>query len=205
MSVQSIDNAATGKLVWRSPWGLLIATGVVGLLSVWPFWDGLHQMWIWWAASPEDNFGVLIPPVAAFLVWQQKDRLERVPFTGSWWGVLIILLGGACLVFGQLGTIYTLVQYAFVVTVIGLVLSFLGWHAFRLIAIPLCTLLFMIPLPQFVLANLSTNCSWCRLKSGSSSCACSMSACFSRATSSISAAINCKWPTPAAVFATYFR
>ncbi|MGA2780223.1 MAG: VPLPA-CTERM-specific exosortase XrtD [Steroidobacteraceae bacterium] len=156
MSVQSIDNTARATPVWRSSWGLLIVTGVVGLLSLWPFWDGLHQMWDWWAASPEDSFGVLIPPVAAFLVWQQKDRLERIPFTGSWWGVLIILLGGACLVFGQLGTIYTLVQYAFVVTLIGLVLSFLGWQAFRLIAIPLCTLFFMIPLPQFFMANLST-------------------------------------------------
>src|SRR6202035_4926761 len=38
----------------------------------------------------------------------------------------------------------------------GLILSFLGWSAFRLIAIPLLILLFMIPLPQFILANLST-------------------------------------------------
>jgi exosortase D (VPLPA-CTERM-specific) len=70
--------------------------------------------------------------------------------------VALILAGGAFLVVGQLGTVYTVVQYAYVITLFGLVLSFLGWPAFRLIAVPLLILLFMIPLPQFVLANLST-------------------------------------------------
>jgi exosortase D (VPLPA-CTERM-specific) len=89
-------------------------------------------------------------------MWQQKDRLERMPFTGSWWGIPVILLGGAALVVGQLGTVFTIVQYAYVITLYGLILSFLGAIAFRRIAIPLLILLFMVPLPQFVLANLST-------------------------------------------------
>ena len=156
MSVQSIDPAATAVPVWRASWGLGLVALVVGLLSLWPFWDGLSQMWGWWIDSPEYSHGLLIPPVAAFLIWQQKDRLERVPFSGSWWGVWLIALGGALLVLGQLGTVYVIVQYAYVLTLCGLVLSFVGRQAFRLIAVPLLILLFMIPLPQFVLANLST-------------------------------------------------
>jgi exosortase len=156
MSAHSVDNPASALPVWRSSWSLLCAAVIVAGLSVWPFWDGLAQMWSWWAASPEDSFGVLIPPIAAFLMWQQKDRLERIPFTGSWWGIAIILLGGASLLVGQLGTVFTIVQYAYVVTLYGLVLAFLGWKAFRIIAVPLFILLFMIPLPQFVMANLST-------------------------------------------------
>jgi exosortase len=99
---------------------------------------------------------MMIPPIAAFLVWQQRDRLERIPFTGSWWGLGVILLGGVLLLLGQLGTIITLVQYAYVITLYGLALSLLGWRAFRIIAVPLLILLFMIPLPQFFMANLST-------------------------------------------------
>jgi exosortase D (VPLPA-CTERM-specific) len=156
MSVESIDYTATATPVWRLSWGLVIVAVAVGLLSLWPFWDGLTRMWGWWIDSEEYSHGLLIPPVAAFLIWQQKDRLERVPFTGSWWGVALVLLGGAVLVAGQLGTVFTIVQYAYVVTLCGLILSFLGWPAFRLIAIPLLILMFMIPLPQFVLANLST-------------------------------------------------
>jgi exosortase D (VPLPA-CTERM-specific) len=156
MAVQSIDPRATATSVWRLPSGLILAAAVVGLLSLWPFWDGLVRMWGWWFEAPEYSHGLLIPPIAAFLLWQQKDRLERIPFTGSWAGVALVLLGGAFLVLGQLGTVYTILQYAYVITLYGLILSFLGWTAFRLIAIPMLILLFMIPLPQFVLANLST-------------------------------------------------
>jgi exosortase D (VPLPA-CTERM-specific) len=156
MSVQSIDRSAAAMPVWRSSWGLWLVTAAVGLVTLWPFWDGLRQLWIWWEASPDDNFGMLIPPIAAFLVWQQKDRLERIPFTGSWWGLVVILFGGALLFLGQLGTILSLVQYACVITLCGVALAFLGWPAFRIIAIPLLTLFFMVPFPQFVMANLST-------------------------------------------------
>jgi exosortase D (VPLPA-CTERM-specific) len=156
MSAQPIGIRAAAPPVWRLSWSLTFLAAAVGLLSLWPFWDGLTAMWGWWIDSPEYSHGLLIPPVAAFLIWQQKDRLERVPFTGSGWGVALVLLGGALLVVGQLGTVFTAVQYAYVITLCGLILSFLGWPAFRLIAVPILILLFMIPLPQFVLANLST-------------------------------------------------
>jgi exosortase D (VPLPA-CTERM-specific) len=128
---------------------------VVGLLSLWLFWDGLVVMGSSWLDSPEYSHCLLIPPIAAFLVWQQKDRLEEIPFEGSAWGVVLVLLGGGFLVLGQLATIYTLVQYAYVLTLYGLVLSFTGRRAFRLLAVPMLILAFMIPLPQFVLYNLS--------------------------------------------------
>jgi exosortase D (VPLPA-CTERM-specific) len=59
-------------------------------------------------------------------------------------------------VLGQLATIYTLIQYAYLITLAGLILAVTGRPAFRLLLPPLLVLLFMIPLPQFVLANLST-------------------------------------------------
>jgi len=156
MSVESIDPRIAALPVWRTSWTLVLIALVVGFLSIWPFRDGLAQMWDWWLESPEYSFGILVPPISAFLIWQQKDRLERLPFTGSWIGVAIALLGGLFLAIGQLGTVLTIVQYAYVVTLIGLVSSCLGWPAFRLIAVPLLVLFFMIPLPQFLLANLST-------------------------------------------------
>jgi exosortase D (VPLPA-CTERM-specific) len=155
MSAQAPGSAGMSLPIWRLPWALVLGAVAVGLLSLWPFWDGLSVMWDGWLGSPEYSHCLLLPPVAAFLIWQQKDRLERIPFAGSWPGVALVLLGGALLVLGQLGTVYTVVQYAYVITLYGLILSFLGWPAFRLVAVPLMILLFMIPLPQFVLYNLS--------------------------------------------------
>jgi exosortase D (VPLPA-CTERM-specific) len=156
MSTQPMTSGATAAPVWRLPWGLIVLLAAVAIVSVWPFWDGLERLWSAWIDTPEYSHGLLIPFVAAFLVWQQKDLLERLPFDGSWGGLLVVLLGAAVLALGQLGTVYTLIQYAFVVTLFGLVLSLLGWRAFRLVAVPLLILMFMIPLPQFVFANLST-------------------------------------------------
>src|ERR1700735_5854349 len=120
ISTPPIEARAAVLPVWRLPLGLLLVALIVGLLSLWPFWDGLTRMWGWWIDQPEYSHGLLIPPVAVFLMWQQKDRLERIPFTANWWGVLLVLLGGCLLIIGQLGTVYTAVQYAYVITLYGL-------------------------------------------------------------------------------------
>ena len=155
MASPSIDHGATGGTVWRLSWGLLAAVAGAGLISLLPFWNGLTQMWQFWIDFPEYSHCLLIPPVAAFLLWQQKDRLEQVRFDGSWWGVVLVIAGGGLLLAGQLGTVYTLVQYAYLVTLDGLVLSFLGVAAFRIVAVPLLILWLMVPLPTFFLYNLS--------------------------------------------------
>jgi exosortase D (VPLPA-CTERM-specific) len=155
MSVDTFDRTAT-DFVWRLAWGpILIAVAAVGV-SLWLFWDGLWFLGTIWTTNPEYSYCILIPPIAAFLIWQRKDHLELVPFEGSWWGVGLVLLGGGLLVLGQLATVYTVVQYAYLVTLYGLVLSFTGRRALRLLGVPMLILAFMIPLPQFFLYNLST-------------------------------------------------
>jgi len=156
MSVESLPPLSKNARVWRFKWSSIAIGFLAAVACFWLFWDGLDQMWGWWIDAPEYSHGLLIPPVAAFLVWQQKDRLEQMLFRGSWWGVAVVLLGGLLLLLGQFATIYTIIQYAYVVTLCGLVLAFTGTKPFRLLAVPLLILLFMIPLPQFLLANLST-------------------------------------------------
>jgi len=156
MAVESVDPlvAAPGP-VWRLPAGALLLAVAVAVLSVLPFWDGLSRMWDWWINQPEYSHALLVPPIAAFLIWQQKEQLRRTAFVPGWSGVGLVLLGGLLLVVGQLGTVYTLIQYAYLITLYGLTLSFCGWRAFRLIVVPLLILLLMIPLPEFVMNNLS--------------------------------------------------
>lgn len=129
---------------------------VASVACLWLFWDGLLRMWDAWFDAPQYSHGLLIPPVAVFLIWQQKDRLERMMFSGSWWGVAAVLAGGFLLLLGQIASIYTIVQCAYLVTLGGLVLAFTGNRPFRLLVIPFLVLIFMIPLPDFVFSNLST-------------------------------------------------
>jgi exosortase D (VPLPA-CTERM-specific) len=155
MSVESLSLFSRPATVWRFPGKSILVAVLAVAASLWLFWDGLSRMYAWWIDVPEYSHGLLIPPVAAFLMWQQKDRLERMEFLGSWWGVAVVLLGGLFLLLGQVSAIYSIVQYAYLVTLCGMVLSFTGAKPFRLLAMPFLILLFMVPLPQFVFANIS--------------------------------------------------
>lgn len=154
MSVESLPRFETST-IWRFRWPSILAAAAALAACAWLFREGLSAMWDRWAA-PEFSHSLLIPPLALFLIWQQKDRLEQLRFLGSWWGVVVVLLGGLLLLMGQFAAVFTVVQYAYLVTLAGLILAFTGTKPFRLLFAPLLILLFMVPLPQFILANLST-------------------------------------------------
>jgi exosortase D (VPLPA-CTERM-specific) len=119
------------------------------------FRDGLLYLFQLWGAKDEYGYAYFIPVIAAFLVWQRRDQLERLPFTGSWAGVSITLLGLALYAMGELAAIYIVVQYALLLTLFGVVLSYTGWRAMRYLWAALVLLIFMIPLPDFLYIQLS--------------------------------------------------
>lgn len=143
--------------VWR-PSGLLVGlVAVMLVLSVVPFIKGLDLMWGWWMDRPEYSHGVMMPLLAIFLIWQQRDRFERLEFTGSWWGVALTTLGALVLLLGKLASVLTLVQYAYVLTLGGLMLSLVGTRAAALLVVPFFILVLMIPLPEFLFQNLTAD------------------------------------------------
>lgn len=135
-------------LIWASILGATI-------LFSFSFYEGFKELTRVWGEKEEYSYGYLIPFITLFLIWQKKDSLERVSFSGSWIGVLAVLFGLGLFIVGDLSTLYLIVQYASLVVLMGLVLSYTGWEGFRIIWIPLLFLLFMIPLPQFFLQEIS--------------------------------------------------
>ena len=109
-----------------------------------------------WSEKEEYSHGFLLPVVAAYLIWQKRDRLELIKFDGSWLGVLIVIFGGALLIAGKIATISTMGQYAFLFVLAGFTLAFTGLRGFREIWLPLAILVFMVQLPTFIYHNLSS-------------------------------------------------
>ena len=142
------------QLIWKMPlkyWGLILLSLV--LLGVY-FYDALVFMVEWWSRE-EYSHGPLIPLITIFFIWQMKDSLEKIPFKSSYAGFIILIVGLLLGLVGNLSTIYTISQYAFLISLSGLVLAIVGWRAFALIWVPLAMLAFMIPLPNFFYNNLS--------------------------------------------------
>lgn len=133
-------------------WGVLLFSLAVTTLI---FREGLWHMLGYWQ-RPEYSHGYLIPVISLFLLWQRLPELRDFESRGSWFGLVAIAFGLCCYLLGELSTIYTIVQYSFLLVLYGLAYAALGWRGFRVIAIPLFILLFMIPLPNFIYNNLSS-------------------------------------------------
>jgi exosortase D (VPLPA-CTERM-specific) len=143
------------RLVFRlAPlaWILLAAALSTSMLAVKP---GIAEMLGWWLTRPEYSHAIIVPFVATFLVWQRRGQIERIPFTGSWAGLLIALFGAGLGAIGKMSALFSVEDYSVLITLYGLVLSLTGWHVFRLLRSPLLILFFMVPLPEFLYQNFS--------------------------------------------------
>lgn len=141
---------------WKFSTVLWIFTFVVLVLLAATFQTGIREMIRFWDVREEYSYGYMIPFITAFLIWQRKNILDRTEFSGSWAGVVVVLIGLVFFALGTLSTITTIVQYAFLVVIIGTALSVTGRAGIRPILVPLLFLVFMIPLPGFFLNNLSS-------------------------------------------------
>jgi len=134
-------------------WAVVVA--LLGLLGF-MFKDSLAWMVKIWDTREEYGYGYMIPVITLFLIWQRKPLLEKIQFSGSWTGVLVLLLGLCLFFLGTIGTIHSITQYAFLIVILGGAWSFMGYAGFRVVVVPLLFLAFMIPLPDFLLNNLSS-------------------------------------------------
>src|SRR5437763_1066305 len=118
---------------WRVPakaWAVILGAVILAcVLSL----DGLKPMVMTWISAEEYSYGFFIPAVILFLIWQKRDVLERLRFKGSWAGVALVLIGLGLSFLGELATLYVVIQYAFLIVLAGLALTFMGWRGFKII------------------------------------------------------------------------
>lgn len=134
---------------------ILIAMGLVAIacLAV-VFHNGVAPMVDSWGAD-EYSYAYLIPPITAWLLWQRRAELSAANPGPSWWGVLVLAAGLTLALFGELSTIYTVIQYGLIVCIYGIALTLTGWRGMRIMWAPLLYLVFMVPLPNFLYQGLS--------------------------------------------------
>lgn len=139
-----------GRNFWL--WGLLLAALA---LLIFIYWDSLVLMVEWWH-SEEYSHGYMIPFVALFLLWQRINLLPAATREGSWLGCTLLTIGLLCFFLGELSALYTLIQYGFLLSFIGVAWAFFGSPSLRLLWAAFFYLIFMIPLPSFLFFNLSS-------------------------------------------------
>jgi exosortase D (VPLPA-CTERM-specific) len=149
MSTQSIELPKTNPI---EPWILGFIALLLGLAG---FSGALFELVRRWSTQEEYSHGFLVPLVAAWLLWTRRDALLASLGRPAWTGALLILLAMAMHVMGELSAIFILSQLAFIVALLGITLAIGGFSLLRVTFVPIIFLIFAIPLPYFIDANLS--------------------------------------------------
>jgi exosortase D (VPLPA-CTERM-specific) len=132
----------------NSPLWVYTLLTVVAVAAFAPFAGVLGDVYNIWNLKPEYSHGIMIPVLSAFLIWRQRAELRLLPFTGSWYGLALIVAGLVLRFVGVMTTMQTLQHYAFLLVLYGLVLTLVGPTIFRRLWMPLLILIFAVPLPS---------------------------------------------------------
>ncbi|HEV3512097.1 MAG TPA: exosortase A [Candidatus Sulfotelmatobacter sp.] len=124
--------------------------GLLGAVVLWLYWTVLfHLVGQWWH-NPNFSHGFFVPLFSAFVLWQDRDRLARIPLRPSWFGLAILAFAMCVLIVGQMGAELFLSRTSLLLAVAGLTVLLLGWSFFRATFFPWAFLILMIPIPAII-------------------------------------------------------
>lgn len=103
-----------------------------------------------WSDDPNYSHGFLVPLISIWFAWQRRDELRTAVVRPSTWGLVVILAALALLVVGIAGTEYFTQRFSLVLLLAGIVLFWFGREVFKILALPIVFLVFMVPLPYIV-------------------------------------------------------
>jgi exosortase D (VPLPA-CTERM-specific) len=156
MSVKAGYAEVQGLAHYRPSIPLLAALVICAMLAWFAFRSGIANLLVAWSGKEEYSHAYIIPLIGAFLVWQKRNDLAAMEFSGAWAGVAVVVLGVLLGLMGQLATVFTLSQIGLMVAVSGLVLAVVGWKPMRYFWMPLLLLFLVIPLPDFLQVKFSS-------------------------------------------------
>lgn len=128
-----------------SPARYLVLAGLLASL-MYAHADALRGMVAMWDNTPMYSFGYIVPFVALFLLWTERDRLARVaPAPSPLFGLPLLALALAFLVGGHFGGVLVAQQLAFWLALVGSVVFVFGTTLARRAGVALAYLLLMVP------------------------------------------------------------
>jgi len=103
-----------------------------------------------WSQNENYSHGFLVPAIAAYMIWQQREKLKGLDSHPSYWGLIFMLTGMAFLILGNIGTELFIMRFSIIIAVFGLTILLFGIPMGRQIAVPIFYLIFMIPIPAII-------------------------------------------------------
>ena len=128
--------------------GLLIAL----FLPFSTFLAGLCRTWL---NDPEFSYGILIPLIAAYLLWTRRLRLAEESKAGHGSGLILVGAGCGLQIAGSLSGTLLVSGIALVLVLMGVLLFLWGGRILRIAIVPVALLILMVPVPSYAVGQVS--------------------------------------------------
>lgn len=147
------DESGEPRLVWDR--NLALGALLIAALLLGTYFRVLAKLVIDWWNIPDFSHGFLVPPFAAFVLWQKRAILRSTRVSPAWSGVLLVALGLFVLLLGIYGAELFLSRVSLVIVLAGLVLTFGGARMLRETRFALFVLLLAIPIPAVIYTQIT--------------------------------------------------
>jgi exosortase len=108
-----------------------------------------------WADDPNTSHGLIVTPIAGYLIWGARRRWIATPAAPSGLGLVIVAGSLAAYAAGVLGAELFVSRISIVGLLAGAAIFIWGWRHLRLIAFPLMLLALTVPPPTIVLNQIT--------------------------------------------------
>jgi exosortase len=132
-------------------WG----SALIFLLVAAIYYQVLERLVTDWWQIPDFSHGFLLPPFAAYLVWERRITLLATKPAPAWSGIAVMAFGLVILLLGIYGAELFLSRISFLILLAGLVLCFGGRPFIKELRFPLLVLILAIPLPSLILNQIT--------------------------------------------------
>jgi exosortase len=131
--------------VARAP-GAWLGAGLASAL-LWSYWPTITELVTFWQRNQDYSVGMLVPPVAVYLVWRERAQLRLDRWSFSWLGVGALVLVECVRLAGIYFGVGSAANCALVGALAATALAVAGWRVFRRLKWVWLFLLLMVPWP----------------------------------------------------------
>jgi exosortase len=154
-TVLSVVNAARPSLTREALYVRYVRIGLMTALIALLYRFVLTDLAKDWWNEPALSYGMLIPPLAAYIAWLRRDLTLAAGASPTSKGLLLVAFGCVMFLLGKLGVEFFLMRTSFVVLLAGLTWTFWGIRRLQTLAFPFVLLATMVPLPGTVYNSVS--------------------------------------------------
>jgi exosortase len=138
---------AVGLRRWDISWG---PTLLLAALLVLLYYKIAIKLVTDWYELPDFSHGFLIPFFAAYLLWDNRVKIQSTPIRPAWAGISLVVLGLFELLVGVFGADLFFQRTSFILLAIGLIWTLLGTRMLGRLKFVLFILCLAIPWPTIL-------------------------------------------------------